>query len=60
MACCRHFGDKLAVAGTVGVMNGKLMLDLNQASAGTYKVEGASLVPITAQFNGALALSMDQ
>ncbi len=49
------FGDKLAVAGTVGVMDGKLMLDLNQASAGTYKVEGASLAPINAQINGALA-----
>jgi hypothetical protein len=49
------FGDKLAVAGTVDVADGKLMLDLSEASAGTYKVEGASLAPINAQINSALA-----
>ena len=49
------FGDTLAVAGTVSVADGKLMLDLSQASAGTYMVEGASLAPINAQINAALA-----
>jgi hypothetical protein len=48
-------GDKLAVAGTVDVADGKLMLDLSQASAGTYKVEGASLAPINSQINAALS-----
>lgn len=49
------FGDKLAVAGTVSADGGTLMLDLSQASAGTYKVEGAALAPINAQINAALA-----
>ena len=48
-------GDKLAVAGTVDVADGKLVLDLSQASAGTYKVEGASLAPINAQITAALS-----
>lgn len=48
-------GNTLAVAGGVTVDNGKLMLDLTEASAGTYKVEGAALAPINAQINAALA-----
>ena len=48
-------GDKLAVAGTVSAADGKLMLDLSEASAGTYKVEGSALAPINAQINSALA-----
>jgi hypothetical protein len=48
-------GDTLAVAGTVDVSDGKLMLDLSEASAGTFKVEGAMLAPINAQINAALA-----
>ena len=49
------FGTTLAVAGTVGAMDGKLMLDLSEASAGSYLVQGAALAPINAQINGALA-----
>lgn len=49
------FGDKLAVAGTVDASDGQLVVDLDEASAGTYKVEGAALEPITAQINAALA-----
>ncbi len=49
------FGDTLAVAGKVDVSEGKLMLDLSEASAGTFKVEGASLAPINSQINAALA-----
>lgn len=49
------FGDKLSVAGTVDASDGTLVLNLNEASAGTYKVEGASLAPITAQINAALS-----
>ena len=48
-------GDKLAVAGTVSASDGKLMVDLSQASAGSYLVQGASLAPINAQINAALA-----
>jgi hypothetical protein len=48
-------GDKVAVAGTVNASGGTLMVDLSQASAGTFKVEGASLAPINAQINAALA-----
>lgn len=49
------FGNSLAVAGTVDASDGRLVLDLTQASAGTYKVEGAALAPITAQINNALS-----
>jgi hypothetical protein len=48
------FGTTLAVAGTVDVADGKLMVDLSQASAGGYKVEGAALAPINAHINNAL------
>ncbi len=48
-------GDTLAVVGTVDVTDGKLSVDLSEASAGTYKVEGALLAPINAQINAALA-----
>jgi hypothetical protein len=48
-------GDKLAVAGTVDVVDGKLTVDLSEASAGNYLVTGASLAPINAQINAALA-----
>ena len=47
-------GDKLAVAGTIDVADGRLVLDLSQASAGNYLVEGASLAPINDQINTAL------
>jgi hypothetical protein len=49
------FGDTLAVAGTVNVSDGQLTVDLNQASAGDYLVEGAVLDPISAQINSSLA-----
>jgi hypothetical protein len=49
------FGTTLAVAGSVDVADGKLALDLTEASAGNYRVEGAALAPINAQINGALA-----
>jgi hypothetical protein len=48
-------GDKLAVAGTIDVVDGKLTVDLSEASAGNYLVTGASLAPINAQINSALA-----
>ena len=48
-------GDKLAVAGTISASDGKLMVDLSEASAGTYKVEGGVLAPINAQINSALS-----
>lgn len=48
-------GDKLAVAGTVSVADGKLTVDLDEASAGTYLATGAVLDPISAQINNALA-----
>jgi hypothetical protein len=49
------FGDKLAVAGTVSATDGTLSVDLTQASAGSYTVAGATLAPINAQINAALA-----
>jgi hypothetical protein len=49
------FGTTLAVAGTVDVVDGKLTVDLDQASAGNYVVSGASLAPINAQINAALS-----
>jgi hypothetical protein len=49
------FGDKLAVAGRVDVSDGKLMVDLAEASAAGYKVEGAALAAINDQLNAALA-----
>jgi hypothetical protein len=49
------FGTTAAVAGTVDVVDGKLVLDLSEASAGGYKVEGAALAPINDQINAALA-----
>jgi hypothetical protein len=49
------FGDKLAVAGTVSVTDGALSVDLSEASAGSYLVSGATLAPINAQINSALA-----
>jgi hypothetical protein len=48
-------GDKLAVAGTIDIVDGKLTVDLSEASAGNYLVTGASLAPINAQINSALA-----
>jgi hypothetical protein len=48
-------GDKLAVAGTINVTDGALSVDLSEASAGSYLVSGATLAPINAQINAALA-----
>jgi hypothetical protein len=49
------FGTTVAVAGTINASNGVLALDLSEASAAGYKVEGAALAPINAQINSALA-----
>lgn len=49
------FGTTLAVAGAVDVADGRVALDLTEASAGNYRVEGAALAPINDQINGALA-----
>ncbi len=48
-------GDTLVVAGNIGAQDGKIMVDVTEASAGNYKVEGAVLAPISAQINSALA-----
>jgi hypothetical protein len=48
-------GDTLVVAGNIGTDAGKIVVDVTEASAGTYKVEGPVLAPITSQINAALA-----
>ena len=49
------FGNTLEVAGSLDIQNGTLMVNLDEAAAGTYKVEGAALEPINQQINAALA-----
>jgi predicted small lipoprotein YifL len=48
-------GDTLDLAGTVGVEDNHVVVDLQQVGAGNVSVSGASLAPITAQINAALA-----
>jgi hypothetical protein len=48
-------GDKLEVAGSLAIEDNRLAIDLQEAAAGPYQVEGAALAPISAQINAALA-----
>jgi hypothetical protein len=48
-------GNTLDLAGSIGVENGAVMLDLEGASAGGYGVSGALLAPIAEQINASLA-----
>ena len=48
-------GNSLDLAGTVAVENNHVVVDLQQAGAGNMSVSGASLAPISAQINAALA-----
>jgi hypothetical protein len=48
-------GTTLDLAGSIDVQDGKLMVDLSQAAAGPYVVEGATLAPISAQVNSLIA-----
>ncbi len=48
-------GNTLDLAGTIGVMDGQVSLDLTGASAGGYGVSGAMLAPIAGEINAALA-----
>jgi len=47
--------DRLDLAGTVGVQSNHVVVDLQSVGAGNMSVSGASLAPITAQINAALA-----
>jgi len=47
--------DKLDLAGTVGVESNHVKVDLTAVGAGNMSVSGASLAPISAQINAALA-----
>ncbi len=49
------FGNTLDLAGTVGVEDNKVVVDLQEAGAGNMSVSGAMLAPISAQINAALA-----
>jgi hypothetical protein len=48
-------GNTLDLAGTIGVVDGHLNIELSQAGAGGMSVSGAALDPISAQINGALS-----
>ena len=48
-------GNSLDLAGTVAVENNHVVVDLQQAGAGNMSISGASLAPISAQINAALA-----
>jgi predicted small lipoprotein YifL len=48
-------GNTLDLAGTVSVENNHVVVDLQQAGAGNMSISGASLAPISAQINSALA-----
>jgi hypothetical protein len=48
-------GNTLDLAGTVAVENNHVVVDLQQAGAGSMSVSGAVLDPISAQINAALA-----
>jgi hypothetical protein len=48
-------GNTLDLAGTVSVENNHVVVDLQQAGAGNMSISGASLAPISAQINAALA-----
>jgi len=47
--------DKLDLAGTVGVEDNHVVVDLSAVGAGNVSLTGASLAPISAQINAALA-----
>jgi hypothetical protein len=49
------FGNTLDLAGTVGVADNHVTVDLSQAGVGNMSVSGAALAPISAQINTALA-----
>jgi hypothetical protein len=48
-------GNTLDLAGTIGVQDNHVMVDLDQAGVGSMSVGGAVLDPISAQINAALA-----
>jgi len=48
-------GNTLDLAGTVGVEDNHVVVDLQQAGAGNVSISGAMLAPISAQINAALA-----
>jgi hypothetical protein len=48
-------GNTLDLAGTIGVEDGHVVVDLQQAGVGNMSVTGAMLAPISAQINAALA-----
>ncbi|MCC6168332.1 MAG: hypothetical protein IT329_14005 [Caldilineaceae bacterium] len=50
-----NFGNTLDLAGTIGVENNHVVVDLSQAGVGNMSVSGAALAPINAQINAALA-----
>ncbi|HXF61479.1 MAG TPA: hypothetical protein VNK95_07675 [Caldilineaceae bacterium] len=48
-------GDTLVLAGTIGVENNHVVVNLQQAGAGNLSVSGAMLAPINQQINAALS-----
>jgi len=50
--------DTLSLAGTIGVTDGSVSIDLMEASANGYMVSSAVFAPINAQINAALAGAM--
>jgi hypothetical protein len=49
------FGNTLDLAGTIGVEDNHVVVNLDQAGVGNMSVSGAMLEPISAQINAALA-----
>ncbi|MBX3012938.1 MAG: hypothetical protein KF832_15590 [Caldilineaceae bacterium] len=47
--------DTLALAGTIGVTDGQIAVDLSEASANGFVASSGLLAPINAQINGALS-----
>jgi hypothetical protein len=48
-------GNTLDLAGTVGVQDNHVVVDVQQAGVGNMSITGAALAPISAQINAALA-----
>jgi hypothetical protein len=48
-------GNTLDLAGTIGVVDGYLNIDLSAAGVGNMSISGAMLAPISAQINSALS-----
>jgi predicted small lipoprotein YifL len=48
-------GNTLDLAGSIGVENNHVVVDLQQVGAGNMSISGAALAPISAQINAALA-----